>query len=65
MVDVNGSNCSDLYKFLKKHKPGFINGFITGNFTAFLIDRKGSTINRINPKSTMEFLREQIERALE
>lgn len=63
-VDVNGPNCSDLYKYLKKRQPGFMNGFITSNFTIFIISRKGHTVNRINPKSSIDFLQTQIEKFL-
>ncbi|XP_055546703.1 glutathione peroxidase-like [Wyeomyia smithii] len=45
-IEVNGSKCTELYKFLKKSKPGNCGGFINSNFTMFLTDRNGVPVER-------------------
>lgn len=46
-IDVNGDGASDLYKWLKKEKPGIMGiQMIKWNFEKFLIGRDGKVKNR-------------------
>ena len=50
-VDVNGSNASPVFDFLKKQSPGIMGTeAIKWNFTKFVIDRSGELIKRFAPK---------------
>ncbi|XP_058822082.1 glutathione peroxidase-like [Topomyia yanbarensis] len=46
-IEVNGSKCIGLYKFLKQKKPGNCGGFINSNLTMFLTDRNGVPVERL------------------
>lgn len=47
---VNGQEAIPLYKYLKKHAPGFLNDEIKWNFTKFIVDQEGTVIARFAPK---------------
>ena len=47
---VNGSDADPLYKYLKKHAPGFLNDEIKWNFTKFIVNQKGEVVERFAPK---------------
>ena len=50
-VDVNGSNASPVFEFLKKQSPGIMGSeAIKWNFTKFVIDKSGKKIRRFAPK---------------
>ena len=63
-IDVNGSNESPLYTFLKKEKGGLLGAAIKWNFTKFLINREGTVIRRFAPTDTPEKIDESIVEAL-
>lgn len=46
-IDVNGSDASPVYEFLKSRKPGLL-GFkgVKWNFEKFLVDRNGKVVSR-------------------
>ncbi|GMF98015.1 hypothetical protein BVG19_g2086 [[Candida] boidinii] len=46
-IDVNGSNASEVYQFLKEKKSGLL-GFkgIKWNFEKFLVDKEGNVVER-------------------
>lgn len=48
-IQVNGSNASPLYKFLKSTKLGTLGDNIKWNFTKFLVDKEGNVVNRFSP----------------
>ncbi len=51
-VNVNGKDASDLYKYLKKEKPGLLGSKkIKWNFTKFLVDTHGKVIKRYSPQT--------------
>jgi glutathione peroxidase len=51
-IDVNGDDASELYKFLKKEKPGLLGSEkIKWNFTKFLVDTHGKVVKRYSPKT--------------
>ena len=47
-IDVNGSNASPLYVWLKEKKPGRI----PWNFTKFIIDREGNVVSRFDAQTS-------------
>ena len=50
-VDVNGSNASPVFDFLKKQSPGIMGTkAVKWNFTKFVIDKSGERIKRFAPK---------------
>ena len=59
-IDVNGSNASPLYVWLKSKKPGDIQW----NFTKFLIDRKGEVKRRFEPNNALTSVEAAIRNAL-
>lgn len=60
-IDVNGSNASPLYVWLKEQKPGNI----PWNFTKFLIDRDGNVVGRFDAQtSTMTAVEKAIKQQL-
>ena len=48
-IDVNGSDESPLYKWLKSCKGGFFGSSIKWNFTKFLVNREGNVVARYSP----------------
>jgi glutathione peroxidase len=64
-IDVNGAEAAPLYRFLKEQKPGLLGSeAIKWNFTKFLVDRKGTVIERYAPNATPESIRGDIEKLL-
>ena len=59
-IDVNGSNASPLYVWLKSKKPGDIQW----NFTKFLIDRKGEVKRRFEPGDAMSMVEKAVKNTL-
>jgi glutathione peroxidase len=67
-IDVNGADAHPLYRFLKRSKPGFLGvlaaGRIHWKFTKFLVDRKGSVMERFGPSTVPRALAGKIEELL-
>lgn len=60
-VDVNGSNATPLYDFLKSEKKGFLGtGAIKWNFTKFLVNRDGQVVKRYAPTDKPEDIKKDI-----
>jgi glutathione peroxidase len=59
-IEVNGSNESPLYKFLKKEKGGLLGSNIKWNFTKFLVDKNGEVVERYSPTDKPEKMEEAI-----
>lgn len=59
-IDVNGTNESPLYTWLKSQKGGMLSDKIKWNFTKFLIDRDGNVVGRFAPTDTPEKLESKI-----
>ena len=67
-IDVNGADAHPIYRFLKRSKPGLL-GFLGGgrihwNFTKFLVDRKGSVVERFGSSTAPRALAGKIEELL-
>jgi len=63
--DVNGSNASPVYQYLKKVAPGFLGTeAIKWNFTKFLIDKHGKVVKRYAPTDTPEAIEKDVAKIL-
>jgi glutathione peroxidase len=64
-VDVNGSNASPVYQWLKEEAPGLLGTeFIKWNFTKFLIGKDGQVIKRYAPNEEPMKIADDIQKAL-
>jgi len=64
-VDVNGSDASPLFDWMKKEVPGALGTkSVKWNFTKFLIDRDGNVVKRYAPQDTPERIAKDIEKLL-
>jgi glutathione peroxidase len=64
-IDVNGDGAHPLYQWLKKDAPGlFGTQRIKWNFTKFLLDRQGNTVERYAPAKKPQDLAKDIEALL-
>jgi len=59
-IDVNGSNESPLYTYLKKEKGGLLGSNIKWNFTKFLVDKNGNVLERYSPTDKAEKIEKDI-----
>ena len=68
-IDVNGKNAHPLYQFLKRNKPGMLGilgaSRIQWNFTKFLVDRRGSVVQRFGSATAPTSIAADIERLLD
>ncbi|MEO8375099.1 MAG: glutathione peroxidase [Sphingomonas bacterium] len=64
-IDVNGDNADPLFEKLKSDAPGLLGSKgIKWNFTKFLVDRGGKTVERYAPTTKPEDVRADIEKLL-
>lgn len=63
-IDVNGTNASPLYKWLKKEKGGIFGDAIKWNFTKFLIDKEGKVVERYSPTTPPSKIEEKVKHLL-
>lgn len=64
-VDVNGSNESPIYKFLKSSAPGLLGTeAIKWNFTKFLVGPDGKVLERYAPQTDPKDIAKDIENLL-
>ena len=64
-IDVNGSDASPLFQYLKSAAKGVLGSeAIKWNFTKFLVDRHGMVLGRYAPTTTPESLEKDVEAAL-
>lgn len=64
-VDVNGSNASPVFDFLKSAAPGILGTeMIKWNFTKFLVGKEGQVLERYSPQTKPEDIAADIEKAL-
>jgi glutathione peroxidase len=50
--EVNGSNASAVFKYLKSQQGGILGSGIKWNFTKFLVDKQGRVVDRFAPTTT-------------
>lgn len=64
-TEVNGSDASPLYDFLKQQAPGLLGSkSIKWNFTKFLVNRNGEVVGRYAPNTKPEAIAKDIEKLL-
>lgn len=64
-VDVNGTNASPLFDWMKAEAPGLMGSKgIKWNFTKFLIDRDGNVVKRYGPADAPATISRDIEKLL-
>ncbi|KAG0746241.1 hypothetical protein G6F23_003746 [Rhizopus arrhizus] len=64
--DVNGSNESPLYKFLKESKSGILGlHVVKWNFEKFLVDRSGHVVHRYSSMTDPHSIASEIEKLLQ
>lgn len=64
-IEVNGPNAHPLYQYLKSERAGLLGTEgIKWNFTKFLVDRRGSVVERFAPTTTPASLEGRIESLL-
>ncbi|XP_022846194.1 probable phospholipid hydroperoxide glutathione peroxidase, partial [Olea europaea var. sylvestris] len=64
-VDVNGSNASPIYKYLKSSKGGIFGDSIKWNFSKFLVDKDGHVVDRYAPTTSPLSIEKDIKKLLE
>ena len=64
-IDVNGSDASPLFKFLKHESPGIMGTeAIKWNFTKFLVNKDGQVIKRFAPKDGESEIESELQKIL-
>ena len=64
-VDVNGSNASPLFKYLKHESPGVLGTeAIKWNFTKFLVNKDGQVVKRFAPKDGESSIESELRKIL-
>ena len=64
-IDVNGSDASPLFKFLKHESPGIMGTeAIKWNFTKFLVNKDGQVIKRFAPKDGESEIESELQKNL-
>jgi glutathione peroxidase len=63
-VNVNGDDAHPIFQFLKNEKGGLLGDSIKWNFTKFLIDKKGTVVERFAPMTPPSVIEPQIEKLL-
>ncbi|KAK9872388.1 hypothetical protein WA026_017846 [Henosepilachna vigintioctopunctata] len=61
-VEVNGSEASPLWKYLKYKQSGVLGDFIKWNFTKFIIDKNGQPVERHGPNTSPKELVTSLEK---
>ncbi|KAL3287550.1 hypothetical protein HHI36_002018 [Cryptolaemus montrouzieri] len=61
-VNVNGSDASPLWKFLKYKQGGVLGDFIKWNFTKFIVDKDGKPVERHGPNTSPKELISSLEK---
>jgi len=64
-IDVNGSNTSPVFRYLKREAKGFLGTeAVKWNFTKFLIDKHGKVVRRYGPADTPESIEKDVAQIL-
>lgn len=63
-IEVNGKNTHPIFKYLKSELKGLLGSAIKWNFTKFVIDKKGTPVERFAPISTPESMEDYIKTIL-
>lgn len=64
-IDVNGSNASPLFKYLKHESPGIMGTeAVKWNFTKFLVNSDGKVVKRFAPKDGKSEIEPELQKIL-
>ena len=64
-IEVNGSNASPLFKYLKHESPGILGTeAVKWNFTKFLVNKDGQVVKRFAPKDGESAIESEIQKIL-
>ena len=64
-IDVNGSNASPLFKYLKQESPGIMGTeAVKWNFTKFLVNSDGKVVKRFAPKDGKSEIEPELQKIL-
>jgi len=64
-VNVNGSDASPLFKYLKQSSKGILGTeSIKWNFTKFLVDKKGRIVKRFGPQEDAKIIEKALKKIL-
>ena len=64
-IDVNGSNASPLFKYLKHQSPGIMGTeAVKWNFTKFLVNSDGQVVKRFAPKDGESEIESELQKIL-
>ena len=64
-IEVNGSNASPLFKYLKHESPGILGTeAVKWNFTKFLVSKEGNVVKRFAPKDGEKVIEEELKKII-
>ena len=64
-IEVNGSNASPLFKYLKHESPGILGTeAVKWNFTKFLVNKDGQVVKRFAPKDGESAIESELQKIL-
>jgi glutathione peroxidase len=63
-IEVNGAQTHPVFAWLKNKAPGMLGNDIPWNFTKFLVDREGKTVQRFAPGTLPSQMVKEIEKLL-
>ena len=64
-IEVNGTNASPLFKYLKHESPGILGTeAVKWNFTKFLINKDGQVVKRFAPKDGQSAIESELQKIL-
>jgi glutathione peroxidase len=64
-IEVNGTNASPLFKYLKHESPGILGTeAVKWNFTKFLVNKDGQVVKRFAPKDGQSAIESELQKIL-
>ena len=64
-IEVNGTNASPLFKYLKHESPGILGTeAVKWNFTKFLVNKDGQVVKRFAPKDGESAIESELQKIL-
>ena len=64
-IEVNGTNASPLFKYLKHESPGILGTeAVKWNFTKFLVNKEGQVVKRFAPKDGQSAIESELKKII-
>ena len=64
-IEVNGTNASPLFKYLKHESPGILGTeAVKWNFTKFLVNKDGQVVKRFAPKDSKSAIESELKKII-